>query len=86
MRRAVIERIVAALLVSVAVMLLLAGGLRTHKVYDDSGEEFGLLPFIHISDATLIVDATFSGVKRSGGRLYSTYDRSEPRGKRTCPT
>lgn len=80
------ERIIAALLLGLAALLLLAGSMRTHKVYNRGGAEFGLLSFTRISDGQMVVDATFSGVERQGDRLYSTYDRSEPRGKRTCPT
>lgn len=86
MRRVTKERIAAALFLGMAALLLLAGAVRTHQVYDQSTEEFGLLSFTRISDGALVVDATFSGVERRGSRLYSTYDRSEPRGKRTCPT
>ncbi len=86
MRRVTKERIAAAFLLSVAALLLAVGALRTYKVYDDSTEEFGLLSFTRISDAELVVDATFSGVEQRGERLYSTYDRSEPRGRRACPT
>lgn len=86
MRRVTKERIAAALVMAVAVLLLLAGAARTHRVYDENTEEFGLLSFTRISDAELVIDATFSGVERKGDRFYSTYDRSEPRGKRACPT
>ncbi len=86
MRRETKERIVAAFLLAAAVLLLLAGGMRTHQVYDESTEEYGLRSFTRISDAELVEDATFSGVERLDGRLYSTYDRSEPRGRRACPT
>ena len=86
MRRVTKERIAAALVLGVAAVLLLAGAARTHKIYDQSTEEFGLLSFTRISDGDLVVDATFSGVKRQGARLYTTYDRSAPRGKRSCPT
>ena len=86
MRRTTKERIAAALLLSMAALLLLAGTVRTHQVYDQDTEEFGLVTFSRVSDAGLVVDATFSGVERRGGRLYTLYDRSVPRGKQTCPT
>jgi len=86
MRRVVKERIAAAVLLGVAALLLIIGGMRTHKIYDRSTEEFGLLSFTHISDAGMIVDTTFGGIERKGDRLYTTYDRSQPHGKRSCPT
>lgn len=86
MSRTAKERIAAAILLTVAVLFLLVGGMRSYKVYDRNTETFGLLKFTSISDAELVIDATFSGVERKGDRLYSTYDRSEPRGKRSCPT
>lgn len=86
MTRTAKERIAAVLLIVMAVVLLLSGGMRSYKVYDRGGEEFGLLTFTPVSDLDLVIDATFSGVERKGDRLYTTYDRSEPRGKRSCPT
>ena len=86
MSRTAKERIAAAILLTVAVLFLLIGAARSYKVYDRNTETFGLLKFTRISDAELVIDATFSGVERKGERLYSTYDRSEPRGKRSCPT
>lgn len=86
MRRVVKERIAAAILLSVAALLLIIGGLRTHKIYDSSTEEFGLLSFTRISDADMVIDTTFSGIEKKKDRLYTTYDRSQPRGKRSCPT
>ncbi|HOC68094.1 MAG: hypothetical protein BWX80_02391 [Candidatus Hydrogenedentes bacterium ADurb.Bin101] len=86
MTRTAKERIAAALLLVMALVLLLAGGMRSYKVYDRSDGEFGLLTFTRISDSELVVDATFSGVERQGDRLYTTYDRNAPRGKRSCPT
>jgi hypothetical protein len=53
---------------------------------DELAEMFGFAPFKMISDRQLIIDATFAGVIRREGNLYSTYDRSKPAGKRSCPT
>jgi hypothetical protein len=86
MSRTAKERIAAGLLLAVAAILLLAGSVRSHKVYDESSEEFGLLSFTRVPDREMVIDATFSGVERRGDRLYTTYDRSAPRGKRSCPT
>lgn len=84
--RAGIERIAAAALGLAALALLGMGVLRTHKVYDPTTEEFGIAAFNRVSDRDLVVDATFGGVRRDADRLYSTYDRSLPRGKSACPT
>ena len=65
---------------------------------DDPFAGFGMLTFQMISEAQLTVDATFSGTVRKADtiegdgeshkvyRLFSTYDRSQPRGKKLCPT
>ena len=76
---------IASGLVLVALALLVVGGLRVHKVYDRSSGTHGLLTFSNLSELDLIVDATFGGVVRRD-RLYSTYDRKQARGKRSCPT
>ncbi len=80
------RKIIAVAALIVALALLLAGSIRTHKVYESDTEEFGLLTFYRINEFQMVVDATFHGVAREGGRLYSTYDRSQPRGKSACPT
>lgn len=69
-----------------ALLMLLAGAGRDHKVYDPDTEEFGLLGFTRVTDRQMVVDTTFGGVTRRNARLYSTYDRSAPQGKRACPT
>lgn len=78
--------IVAVALLILALALLLAGSFRTHRVYETDSGEFGILTFYRISELEMVVDATFHGVAREGGRLYTTYDRSQPRGKTACPT
>jgi len=70
----------------IACLLLAIGSRKTHKVYDDDQAEFGILTFSRISDRALVADTTFTGVIRKGERLYTTYDRSSPHGKRSCPT
>ncbi|MCK5558719.1 MAG: hypothetical protein KAJ01_10085, partial [Candidatus Hydrogenedentes bacterium] len=60
-----------------------------HKVYDaeaETDEWGGMRTFHKISERELVEDATFTGVVRKGNELQSTYDRSEPKGKRLCPT
>ena len=84
--RTIKERLAAAALIAVAVVLLLMGALRTHKIYDPVTEEFGIVAFQRISERELVEDATFGGVRLDKGQLYTTYDRTQPRGKRTCPT
>ena len=86
MKRPVFEKVSAVTVLVVAIALLAVGAVRSHKVYDSVGEEFGILTFLRISDAQMVIDATFSGVLRKGERLYSTYDRTQPRGKQACPT
>lgn len=39
-----------------------------------------------ISEAQLVIDATFTGVLRKDGRLMTQYDRTKPGGRRACPT
>ena len=62
--------------------------MQKHKVYDDDemSRQFGLFTFQTISEAQLTIDATFTGTTRKEGRLFSTYDRSQPHGKKACPT
>ncbi|MGD8535942.1 MAG: hypothetical protein PVF66_08845 [Candidatus Aminicenantes bacterium] len=80
------RKVMAVGVLIVVLALLLAGSIRTHKVYESDTEEFGLLTFHRINEFQMVVDATFHGVAREGDRLYSTYDRSQPRGKSACPT
>lgn len=80
------KKVIAVAGLLVALALLLMGSMRTHKVYESDTKEFGLLTFHRISEFQMVVDATFHGVAREGDRLYTTYDRSQPRGKSACPT
>ncbi len=80
------KKVIAVVGLFVALALLVFGSLRKHKVYESDTEEFGLLTFHRISEFQMVVDATFRGVAREGDRLYTTYDRSQPRGKSACPT
>ncbi|MCC6490149.1 MAG: hypothetical protein IT364_21875 [Candidatus Hydrogenedentes bacterium] len=84
--RNAMERIAGLLIVLAAVVLVVIGVFRSHKVYDPATEQFGIVAFTRESDKDLVVDATFAGVRREGDRLYTTYDRSQPRGKQACPT
>jgi hypothetical protein len=86
MKKLLNRKVIAAAVLIVALALLLAGSIRTHKVYESDTEEFGLLTFYRINEFQMVVDTTFHGVAREDDRLYSTYDRSQPRGKSACPT
>jgi len=76
----------AVTLLAVALALLIAGSVRSYKIYDKDNEDFGILTFHRVTDRMLVIDATFHGVDRTGERLYTTYDRSQKQGKRPCPT
>ena len=86
MTRAVFEKVAASVVLVLAVAFVVAACLHTHKVYDPDTEAFGILAFTRVGERDLVIDATFTGVTRRDGRLYSTYDRSQPRGKQACPT
>ena len=87
MKNVTAQRALAVLLLLIAVVWLLAGGSRVHKVYDADADEWGgIRTFQKISERELVEDATFTGVVRKGNELQSTYDRSKPKGKRLCPT
>lgn len=78
-----------ALFIAAVGMLVASAGVK-YRVYDSAEDDpfavFGTLTFQTISEADLVRDATFSGTLRRDDRLYSTYDRSQPRQKRACPT
>lgn len=78
--------IIGAIFFLCAVTLILYGSSQKRKVYDKDCEEFGIQAYTLVSEKALVVDATFSGTIRKGDKLFSTYDRSEPVGKRSCPT
>ncbi len=86
LNRAIAERIAAVILGLLALSLIAVGAVRAHKIYDPETEEFGIVAFIKVTDKDLVVDTTFGGVTKTDGRLYSTYDRTQPRGKKACPT
>jgi hypothetical protein len=80
------QHVAAAAALAFGIAGVVAGLHRTHRVYDPEAAEFGILAVKRISERQLLVDATFTGVVRRNGRLVSTYDRTQPRGKRPCPT
>lgn len=86
---------------AIALALLVAGAalvgsgfLVQRKLADPSLEGFdlsgldvpGLTPFVGILEKDLLQDTTITGVVRRDGKLYSTYDRTQARGKRACPS
>jgi len=75
---------IAAILLSL--FLLVAGSVKSHKVYEPGEDEFGMQLFHKVGDRALVIDATFQGVDRIDGKLVTTYDRSTGGGKRACPT
>ena len=83
-----VRKIVAIAIIIIAVVMLVVAEARTYKVYDDDpmAAEFGLLTFKKISELELVIDATFTGTTRRDDKLYSTYDRTQARGKKACPT
>jgi hypothetical protein len=83
-----LQKIIAASLLLASAALFFAGLTFKRRVYDqdDQFKQFGLLTFTRVSDAAMCADATFTGVVRKEGKLYSTYNRMAPRGKKACPT
>ncbi|MEW6747392.1 MAG: hypothetical protein AB1486_32070 [Planctomycetota bacterium] len=80
----------AILLLALSLWLIAAASGREHRVCvadaDELHEFLGFYPHQAVSEFQLVEDTTFTGVTRRDGRLYSTYDRSKPAGKRACPT
>ncbi len=81
-------RMAGGIAAALALAAIAAGLHRSHTVYDKGAAEFGIDDPIRITEKQLNADATFSGVEssRTTGRMLSTYDRSQPPGKRACPT
>ena len=84
--RSLLRRVLQILVAFVAVLMLIAGSFGEHKVYDNPKQEYGLRNYVYISEYQLVEDATFGGTIRRGTDLFSTYNRSEPKGKMACPT
>jgi hypothetical protein len=80
----------SVLVLALSATLLFLGQRTTHDVRlmdaQELAELLGVEPFDTISDRQLLIDATFTGVVRRDGWLYSTYDRTAPPMKRACPT
>jgi hypothetical protein len=77
-----------------SVVLVLSAGMvayslaREYRAYREDRPAGDLVFFDTISEAVLVEDSTFAGVMRSEktGRLISTYDRTQPKGRPACPT
>ena len=80
------EKITAFLVLFAALAFLVIGAILSHKIYNTDTDDFGMLTYRRISEQQIVIDATFHGVDRRDGRLFTTYDRSKPRGKLACPT
>lgn len=81
-----LRKVITGALLVIALLLLIGAGLRSYKVLDPEADSFGIPTFLRVSEPRLTVDATFHGVDRRDGHLYTTYDRLAPAGKRACPT
>jgi hypothetical protein len=81
-------RLAGGLALAAALVLLGAGLRRQHALYDAGTAEFGIDQVAtNISERAMVIDATFGGVeRRANGLLYSTYDRTVPKTKQSCPT
>ena len=76
----------AVLVLALSAVFIAAGFFKQRKVYEQTADEFGIRNYHKVKDYELVIDTTFGGVTREGDRLFTTYDRSEQRGKRKCPT
>ena len=86
MKNPVVQKVLAACVLLAALALILISGARVYKVYDADADDWGIRTFHKIGERDLVEDATFTGVIRESGDLFSTYDRTIPRVKRLCPT
>ena len=83
------RKFIAWALLAFSLLCIAFGFVYRRQIYDvPDAVSAALGEFSHrkISDRDLTIDATFSGVKREDGRLWSTYDRTVKAGKRACPT
>lgn len=80
------KKAIAGFLLVVGAALLVIGAQQTRKVYKAEVRGYGVEVFDMVSEFELVEDATFSGVERDEGKLYSTYDRTAGKTKRACPT
>jgi hypothetical protein len=75
-------------ILALSIVLLGFGLVREFPVYEEDAGEEDLAFYEPVSEVALTEDATFSGVfvSKKTGRLISNYDRSQPHGRKACPT
>jgi hypothetical protein len=84
-----VKRLIGGVIVALfSIGMLAAGLLHSVSVYEEDVPEGEFALFEDVREGNLVVDATFSGVVRSKltGRLITTYDRTQPRDRKACPT
>lgn len=76
----------AVLLISIGLMT--GAGMRKFRAYREDVPAEEIVFYDKVLEPSLVEDSTFAGVRRSEitGRLISTYDRTQPKGRRACPT
>ncbi len=79
------QRLLAIVGLVLALALIGVGLGISHKVYLPE-DDFGMLTYQRVGERALVEDATFGGATLRNGKLFTTYDRSKPRGKVACPT
>lgn len=72
MKRPSFRTILAACTLLAALALIGAGTVHARKVYEPGMDDFGMQVFQRLGETQLVIDATFGGVTRKDGRLYST--------------
>ena len=80
--------LVGCVVVILSLAMIALSFARSFPVYEEdlSADEFAV--YEDIPEYELTSDATFAGVRVSSltGRFITTYDRSQPRGRKACPT
>ena len=75
-----------AILITGVVLIIVGIAAIKRPIYQPLTTGYGMLTYEQIGDRQMTVDATFGGITRQDGRLYSTYNRSQQRSKLACPT
>lgn len=81
-RKNLYSRILSAIILLVALLIIFFALRRSHKAYEPGMDEF----FHRVSEINMVRYATFSGLETREGKLIFTFDPSQKVGKRTCPT
>jgi len=76
----------AAILITGLVLIIVGIAAIKRPIYQPLTTGYGMLTYEQIGDQQMTIDATFGGITRRDGRLYSTYNRSQQRSKLACPT